>query len=305
MSAGAGLRNSRFDIRMMPKLAGNLGAEVSVSAHGVVDPEQVILEYIIRENPMRARQEAFTLIELLVVVAVIAILMAVLLPAIGMVKDAARSSRCKNNLRQLGLANMGYANDNEGRGVPIFNSASDGNIDYAKTAAWWFNNSEFLSFLDQTTTQASQSQSWIYTSKFSATGMACPTAPQRTSTIGLSYGINMNAIGYFWDNPGLQWSAGAYSRISAPICTTLGQTTSGTVLFLDALDVMVWYPFSQEWTAQLEAGVTAYSLGRNKNSYRDRNLCNAVLFDGSVQGYSKADLPATPGHPALPPAPWY
>ncbi|MBP5231900.1 MAG: type II secretion system protein [Planctomycetes bacterium] len=78
-------------------------------------------------------RRAFTLIEMLVVVAIIAILASLLSPSLQKALRTSRSLSCLNNLKQLGIWGMGYANDWNGV-LPIHNDGTEGS--YAFAYSW-------------------------------------------------------------------------------------------------------------------------------------------------------------------------
>lgn len=75
----------------------------------------------------RHRGRAFTLLELLVVIGIIALLAALLLPAISGAKERGRATACLSNLRQLGLAIQMYVQDHDNR-MPVLRDRAPGPV---------------------------------------------------------------------------------------------------------------------------------------------------------------------------------
>ncbi|QDU70550.1 type II secretion system protein [Mucisphaera calidilacus] len=67
---------------------------------------------------MNHQRRAFTLIELLVVISIIALLIGILLPALGAARASARNTQCLSNLRQVGIGMYAYLTDNKDQIVP-------------------------------------------------------------------------------------------------------------------------------------------------------------------------------------------
>ncbi len=72
------------------------------------------------------RHQAFTLVELLTVVGIVAVLIAILLPALAGARRMARRVQCAGNMRQICVALLGYANDNGGKFPLNYGPTADG-----------------------------------------------------------------------------------------------------------------------------------------------------------------------------------
>jgi prepilin-type N-terminal cleavage/methylation domain-containing protein len=107
-----------------------------------------------RRAPL-CRESAFTLVELLVVIAIIAVLAALLFPALGSALANAQRTQCVSQIGSLGKALLLYTQDNEGQ-LPLNASPTYGNIN---SGIWFDYAALLLPYLNMTSDQAAANPS--------------------------------------------------------------------------------------------------------------------------------------------------
>ena len=215
----------------------------------------------------RVKHSCFTLIELLVVIAIIAILAAILLPALNSARERGRAIDCTNNLGSIMKANLMYAGDNEDYFAPYYGNKSN------KTKAWCDGDAKVGLLakyigLDQPDAQIGEVSPGAV-SQYACSSMAANSEKR------FSYGYNIVISDSADSNSQQIWEKLKYTRYKMPTLT---------MMFCD-LDTTLGATVKYDRGKDKDPSIT------NVPTYRHNKVGNFAFADGHVSAHTLAEIP--------------
>ena len=229
----------------------------------------------------KVKHSRFTLIELLVVIAIIAILAAILLPALNKAREKGRASLCSSNLKQIGSANGLYVNDYAGF-LPNHNTSASGGP-FITTLLFPYHNSAWLYNCPSDT---------ILYNKFSGFGA------KRTdeSQIDLVWGGLPGGMGYLPNTKFPAGTVGTVPVISAKLAKA--PNPSKQMFFIDGTGHKIFIMFNNSKTHSAldwkvpdgQPSPRDATKTMRRGHARHGGIANVLYLDGHTRGITATEL---------------